>query len=105
MIVRLVNDVADEEIYTNAETFLPERWYSKPDMVKYKDAWAPFSMGPFGCIGKSLAMMELRTVTAKLVTKFDMSLAPGEDGSRLWYKTRDHFTVDPGSLDIVFKEV
>ena len=93
----------DDDIYPDALSFVPERWYSKPEMVKYKDAWAPFSMGPFGCIGKSLAMMELRDVTAKLVTKFDMKLADGEDGKRLLTTTKDHFTVDPGSLDIVFK--
>ena len=74
-------------------------------MVKYKDAWAPFSMGPFGCIGKSLAMMELRDVTAKLVLRFDLSLADGEDGKRLMNQTRDHFTVDPGGCDVVFKEI
>lgn len=74
-------------------------------MIKHKDAFAPFSMGPFGCIGKSLAYMELRTVTARLVTKFDLSLAPGEDGKRLLYSTRDHFTVDPGHVEVVFKEI
>ena len=56
-------------------------------------------------IGKSLALMEIRTVTTKLVMKFDLSLAPGEDGSRIMNKTKDHFTVDPGELDIIFKEV
>lgn len=74
-------------------------------MVKYPDAFAPMSMGPFGCIGKSLAMMELRTVTANLVTKFDISLAPKEDGNRLLYETVDHFTVAPGQLDLVFNEL
>ena len=73
-------------------------------MVKYKDAFAPFSMGPFGCIGKNLALIELRTVTARLIKRFDLSLAPGEDGSRIKSDTIDHFTVDPGHLDIVFKE-
>lgn len=102
---RKANEVADDEIYPDAKSFIPERWYSKTDMVKYKDAWAPFSMGPFGCIGKSLAMMELRVVTTRLVTRFDLSLAPGEDGKRIMFDTRDHFTVDPGGLDIVFKEI
>ena len=96
---------ADEDIYSDADSFVPERWYSKPEMVKNKDAWAPFSSGPMGCIGKSLALMELRTVTARLVNRFDVSLAPGEDGQRLMYKTKDHFTTDPGSLDLVFKEI
>lgn len=50
-------------------------------------------------------MMELRTVTARLITKFDVSLAPGEDGHRIMCETKDHFTVDPGSLDLVFKEI
>lgn len=71
-------------------------------MVKYKDAWAPFSMGPFGCIGKNLALMELRTVTTRLVNKFDFNLAPDEDGKRTLYEAKDHFTVDPGHLDLVF---
>lgn len=74
-------------------------------MVKYKDVWAPFSMGPFGCIGRNLAMMELRTVTARIISKFDLKLADGEDGHRLMYETKDHFTVDPGHLDIVFTEI
>lgn len=73
-------------------------------MVKYKDAFAPFSAGPMGCIGKNLAMSEIRTTTAKFVQRFDFKLAKGEDGKRLLYQTRDHFTVDLGSLDLEFKE-
>ena len=59
-------------------------------------------MGPMGCIGKNLALMELRTLTAKLVMKYDMKLAPHEDGSRLLTKTKDHFTVDLGDLEVCF---
>lgn len=58
-----------------------------------------------GCIGKNMAMSELRTTTAKLVLKFDMELAQGEDGNRLMYESRDHFTMDPGALDVQFKAV
>ena len=61
-------------------------------------------MGPFGCIGKNLALMELRTLTTKLVQKFDMKLAPHEDGSRILTKTKDHFTVDLGDLEVCFTE-
>lgn len=92
----------DPSIYDDPNSFIPERWYSKPEMVKYKDAFAPFSAGPMGCIGKNLAMTEVRTTTAKLVLRFSFDLAKGEDGSRLLWKTRDHFTVDPGSLDLMF---
>lgn len=81
---------------------MPERWYSKPDMIRHKEAFAPFSMGPFGCIGKNLAYMELRTLTARILLEYDFKLAPGEDGTRLLTKMKDHFTVDMGSLDLVF---
>lgn len=59
-------------------------------------------MGPMGCIGRNLARMELRTLTAQLLLRYNVSLAPGEDGTRLMTKTKDHFTVAPGQLDLVF---
>lgn len=52
-----------------------------------------------------MALSELRTTTAKLVLNFDMQLARGEDGKRLMYESRDHFTMDPGALDIRFTAV
>jgi cytochrome P450 len=99
----LTNSHLDNRIYPQATSFLPERWYSKRDeLIKHKDAFAPFSMGPFGCIGKNLAYMQIRTLTARILLEFDVSFAPGEDGSRILTQTKDHFTVDPGQLDLVF---
>ena len=37
--------LTEEEIYTRAYEFIPERWYLYPDMIKEKSAWAPFSTG------------------------------------------------------------
>ena len=74
-------------------------------MIKHKEAFSPFSAGPMGCIGKNLALMELRTLTTRLVLEFDMKFAPGEDGSRVLYKTKDHFTVDVGGLDLLFSKI
>lgn len=34
--------------------------------------------GPYTCDGKNLAMMELRRVTAELLTKYDIGLVPGQ---------------------------
>jgi cytochrome P450 len=59
-------------------------------------------MGPFGCIGKGLAYMQLRTLTARILLEFDVKFAPGEDGKRILTETKDHFTVDVGGLDLVF---
>ena len=108
-------------MYERPLDFVPERWYSKSEMIKYKDAFAPFSMGPYNCIGKNceydpssrlgcgiilmfvlVAYVEMRTLTAQLLLNFDVKFAPGEDGTRLLTKTKDHFTVSPGQLDLVF---
>lgn len=34
-----------ESAFERANEFIPERWYSKPEMVKNKHAFAPFGMG------------------------------------------------------------
>jgi cytochrome P450 len=57
-----------------------------------------------GCIGKPLALMELRSVLAKLILTFDVDFAPGEDGTNLIEKGRDHFTMETGPLNLVFKK-
>jgi cytochrome P450 len=73
-------------------------------MVKHKDAWSPFSTGPFGCIGKNLALMEIRLLTTELLLRYDVRLAEGEDGSKLLKGTRDHFTLGLGDLMVLWEE-
>lgn len=46
--------------------------------------------------------MEIRTVISLLITPFDVSLAPGEDGSDLLERTKDTFTLRLGDLNLVF---
>lgn len=60
------------------------------------------TVGPYGCIGRPLALLELRTLIANLVMRFDISLAPGEDGRSLLDQTRDQFTTMSGNLLLVF---
>jgi cytochrome P450 len=92
----------DEEIYTDAKTFIPERWYCKPDLVKEKSAFLPFATGPYGCIGKPLALMQIRTLVARIIMYFDVKFADGEDGSRLMHDSKDHFTMGLADLELVF---
>ena len=56
-----------------------------------------------GCVGKQLALMELRTVIALLVTGFDVEFAPGEDGTNLLENTKDCFTMAMADLYLQFK--
>jgi cytochrome P450 len=62
------------------------------------------NLGTYGCIGKPLALMQMRTIVAKLIMKFDVSFAPGEDGTRLIEKTRDHFSLGLADFNLVFTE-
>ncbi len=91
-------------------------------MIKNRKADAPFSLGlpsfhlshtqiatdenipgRYGCIGKTLALQELRCVTALLASKYDVSFPPGEDGRSVEQDTRDQFTSNPGELRVVFR--
>ena len=92
----------DPDIYPMPLEFIPERFSTRPELIRHKDAFAPFSTGPYGCIGKNLAYLEIRTLASQLLRKFDVALAPGEDGHRLLEESKDHFTLGMGRLDLVF---
>ena len=55
------------------------------------------------CIGKNLALMELRIVTALLVSRYEIMFAPGEDGTALFRDMKDAFTAAPGDLRLIFQ--
>jgi cytochrome P450 len=93
-----------------------------PNLVKENGAWAPFSTGevphlvvsrlkrlitrstgPYGCIGRPLALLNVRTTLARIVTAFDISFAPGENGRTFEAEAREKFTIGFGDLMISFK--
>ncbi|KAJ9083623.1 hypothetical protein DSO57_1032879 [Entomophthora muscae] len=61
--------------------FLPERWlgpaYSGLKREIDPRCFIPFIMGPRGCIGKDLAMLELNLVCANVLARFDLTLVTG----------------------------
>ncbi|KAK3317325.1 cytochrome P450 [Cercophora scortea] len=93
-----------EACYERATEFIPERWYSKPDMIKCKDAFAAFGVGPFSCIGRALSLVEMRNLIVKVLTRFDVALAPGEDGKEFMEGAKDHFIIEVSALQLVFTE-
>ena len=48
--------------------------------------------------------MELKTVMPLLVSRFDVRLAPGEDGTNLLENSKDAFTLRMGELRVIFEE-
>jgi cytochrome P450 len=57
------------------------------------------------CVGKNLAMAQLRLVTAALLSKYHIRFAPRErNGESVERDLRDQLTANPGNLVLVFEE-
>ncbi|KZP20243.1 high nitrogen upregulated cytochrome P450 monooxygenase 2 [Athelia psychrophila] len=72
--------------FSHPDSFLPERWLvdCRPgDMKHNPEAFIPFSFGPQNCVGKNLAIMELRAVVASIVQRLHMSTTAGS-GLEQW---------------------
>lgn len=87
-------------------SFKPERWLStctpEEEVEAAQSAFTPFSIGPRGCIGKSVAYMELRLTLARLLFEYDCEEIETEGKAARWkegyamvdgeYRLMDHFT-------------
>ena len=49
--------------------------------------------------------MELRSVISTIISEFDVSFAPGEDGTDAMGKAKDRFTLSPGELQLMFHPI
>ncbi|KUJ21564.1 putative cytochrome P450 monooxygenase [Mollisia scopiformis] len=69
--------------FHNPKEFVPERWMSDPPAPYKNDklkVLQPFSVGPRNCIGKNLALMEMRLILAKIFFNFDVEIMPESVG-------------------------
>jgi cytochrome P450 len=91
----------DPNVFTDPDIFDPIR-YLHDQSDEMKEMFMPFSKGTRACIGKNLALMELKLITAALIREFSVALAPQctEDSMAMM----DHFLVLPkgGRCDLVF---
>ncbi|KAJ5751027.1 hypothetical protein N7533_008055 [Penicillium manginii] len=96
----------DERCFPSGEEFIPERWIDseKRNLVKHDEAFFPFQVGRYACVGKQLALMQLRAVIARVAVEFDMGFAEGEDGVGFDRGSMDTFTFTLGELGVVFRE-
>lgn len=54
------------------------------------------------CIGKQLALMEIRWVTAQIVRRWDVAFAPGQGKEAFIEGQRDTFTLVLPTLNLIF---
>ena len=60
-------------------------------------------IGSTNCPGKSLALMELRSVIARTLNEFDVSLPEGTSLDLSFFKDiKDHFVAEVPKQDLVF---
>lgn len=88
-----------EKYYPQAWKYLPERWLDAPEeqIEEARSAFAPFSIGARGCIGKGVAYMELRLAVARLVWTYEMRKRKVEGKGEVW---REGFKVKDGEFPL-----
>lgn len=69
----------NEAYFSEPFEYRPERWLAT-DTSTMREAFAPFSLGETGCLGKAMAYLETSLVVAKTLWYFDFEKAPGEAG-------------------------
>ncbi|KAI1490701.1 cytochrome P450 [Biscogniauxia mediterranea] len=89
--------------FEHPNDFIPERWYSRPELIHNKRAFGPFSFGKRQCVGKALAYVELRLVIATLLQHYDVRFAPGYDPGVMWRDMKDQVTAQPGKVLCIFE--
>ncbi|KAF9886095.1 hypothetical protein FE257_012030 [Aspergillus nanangensis] len=97
----------DSRYFGQPEKFIPERWTSQPELIYNKDAYSPFLVGSYSCVGKNLAWMEMRLLMYYMVKNFSFRFAPGTekgvdhlfDGADGF---KDFFTARPPGVNLVF---
>ncbi|KAH8687912.1 cytochrome P450 monooxygenase [Tricladium varicosporioides] len=82
-----------------------ELWTTTKDSVELgRKAFCPFSIGPRGCIGKGMALMELRITLARIIFMFEMHGVDGEgEDSEGNLAMVDHFTSQKTGPNVRFR--
>ncbi|KAF2841053.1 cytochrome P450 monooxygenase-like protein [Patellaria atrata CBS 101060] len=91
------------EAFEHPNEFIPERWYSQPELCHDKRAYAPFNTGNRMCVGKTLAWVELRYVAAILLKRFKIRFSEQYDSEAPMRDMKDQVTAQPGPTWCVFE--
>ncbi|KAF2795044.1 cytochrome P450 [Melanomma pulvis-pyrius CBS 109.77] len=72
----------NEEYFPDSFVFSPERWIASSSNPKERvelarRAFSPFSLGPRGCAGRTMAYMEISNVLARTMWHFDFATSEG----------------------------
>ena len=68
-----------------------------------REAFIPFSVGAQNCVGKNIARMEMNVLLSLLISRFDMSFAPGWSVEGFPDTIKEHIVAEVGEMRIVLK--
>jgi cytochrome P450 len=87
------------------DLFQPERWLNmtKEEQERRRFAYMPFGAGNRDCIGKSLALLEIKLVVAAIVRAFNVQLAPSQRDTEFTFVSQVVMKMNP-LLKIVVKK-
>ncbi|KAL2173995.1 cytochrome P450 monooxygenase-like protein [Thermothelomyces heterothallicus CBS 202.75] len=94
----------DERAFLYPNEFIPERWTTRPELILDKTVYIPFNTGAYACVGKRLAMLELRRVVAEILSRYDLTIGPGQTKQAFLDGKQDTFTTVSAPLPIIFTE-
>ena len=81
-----------------------EDYDSTEGFVHVVNAFIPFSFGPTNCVGKNLAMQEMRVVVCHVIQKLDLRLEDGWDASEFTREHKDYFVAEVGKLPVTVRQ-
>ncbi|KAI8953272.1 putative cytochrome P450 [Xylaria longipes] len=79
----------DARNFKDPLVFKPERWLGE-NSEDATEASQPFSLGPRGCLGRSLGWLELRTILCKILWTYDLEMV---DESLQWHRDSQMHTL------------
>ncbi|TAQ90512.1 hypothetical protein B7494_g1212 [Chlorociboria aeruginascens] len=95
--------MTDERYFPRGEEYIPERWTGeRPDLLLDRRAFIPFGYGVHSCVGKPLAMNEMRLVISRLSREFDVTTGESYDQAKFEEDWMDFVVVKLGVLPLKF---
>jgi len=95
----------DPRYFEKPDEFIPERWIGEGPEPFDRNAFLVFSYGPYSCVGKQLAYVELCDVTAAMIRAFDMSFDSKYNVSSYETSISDSVISTRAYLPVVQKEM
>ncbi|KAH7360828.1 cytochrome P450 [Rhexocercosporidium sp. MPI-PUGE-AT-0058] len=94
--------MTDPRYFEKPDEYIPERWGDWDEGVKDRRAFVPFGYGVHSCVGRQLALNELRTALAAVVERWDIVLGEKYDEEEWKKGLKDHAVAQVGELWVRF---